>query len=1041
MARVTRCGAALVVTAVLALGFSTSPAAAVPPSGSGGEYYSLTPARVLDTRTAGQGPCVAAGETRFVQVGGLGGLPADASSVVLNVTAVTPTAAGFVTVFPVGVARPGTSSINFVAGQTVPNSVTVGLGTAGQVAVYNHAGCTHLVVDVVGFHSPGTSSSGNPVPGGFSPVTPTRRLDTRTSGSVRTCVASGTAVSATVAGVGGVPLDATSVAMNVTVVSPPGPGFVTAYPAGQARPLASTVNFVTGRTVANATLVKVGAGGKVDLYVFGACVDVVVDVSGFVTAGSSAGGFTGVVPTRFLDTRSSRPCVGQSPRELLVAGVGAVPADAASVTVNLTVVGPTAGGYLTAWPTGAARPTASTVNFEAAQVVSNGATVKVGSGGKVSLFVNAGCADVVVDVVGYTSASPDLTVVRTLAGEPTCHRNGTLSVATAFRPSAMAADSSGNLYFNDGQTQLRRLSAAGTVSTLAVAAPVGAAVDASGNVYFTEQYTVVRKVTPTGVVTTLAGTAGASGAVDGTGAAARFRFAQGVGLDPSGNVYVSDANTVRKVTAAGVVTTLAGTDGLTGTADGTGAAARFTQIRTMHADAVGNLYVVDGTVVRKVSPAGVVTTVAGTQGTSADVDGNRATATFATIYDLAVDGAGLVVTTAASTVRRVAADGTVTTLAGAPGVPGHVDGTGAAARFSSPTAVVRMSSGLLAVADGTGLTFRSVTPGGAVTTVSGGKCSGAPDVDGPASTAVLDYPSGLVVAPTGDVYFTEQNHTVRKISAGGYVSTVAGVNRVPAATDGTGTAARFNYPVGILIAGNGDLVVADEDNATLRRVASTGAVSTWVGAAGSFATVDGLGTAARLNSPYALAQDAVGNVYVAGEGDGTIRKVTPDGGVTTLAGSARVYALSDGSGPAARFSSRVRGLAVGGDGNVYVADTYNNVVRRVTPAGVVTTFAGQQNVYASTDGTGTAAAFDSPESIAAGPDGNLYVGERNGGIRKITLAGEVSTVLPDGTGAPADGTAAVAHIGLVYGLAFGADGTLYVGDADNGAVRVVSVLR
>ena len=207
-------------------------------------------------------------------------------AVALNVTAVAPTAGGFLTVFPAGSPLPGSSNLNFVPGQVVPNMVVVGIGVGGQVSVFNALGTTHVLVDVAGWFS-----------GGFNPIGPTRLLDTRMPGQV--ALQPGEVRNVQITGAAGIPKTATAVALNVTVTGPSAAGFVTVYPSGTATPGTSSVNFGAGRTVPNLVLVGIGAGGRISLANSGGVTPVIVDVTGWFS-----GGFNPVSPSRLADTRS-----------------------------------------------------------------------------------------------------------------------------------------------------------------------------------------------------------------------------------------------------------------------------------------------------------------------------------------------------------------------------------------------------------------------------------------------------------------------------------------------------------------------------------------------------------------------------------------------------------------------------------------------------------------------------------------------------------------------------------------------------------------
>ncbi|MEZ4364381.1 MAG: NHL repeat-containing protein [Kofleriaceae bacterium] len=432
----------------------------------------------------------------------------------------------------------------------------------------------------------------------------------------------------------------------------------------------------------------------------------------------------------------------------------------------------------------------------------------------------------------------------------------------------------------------------------------------------------------------LAGHIGGPGNLDGTGAAARFAFPLGVAVDSAGNVYVADQgnSTIRKVTAAGVVTTLAGTAGMPGSADGTGAEARFSAPMGVAVDSAGNVYVAEGTsTIRKVTAAGVVTTLAGTAGMQGSADGTGAAARFSRPTGVAVDSAGNVYVADQNnfTIRKVTAAGVVTTLAGTAGMQGSADGTGAAARFSGSSGVAVDSAGNVYVAEGTS-TIRKVTAAGVVTTLAGAAgMQGSADGTGAEARFVL--PWGVAVDSAGNVYVADTNNfTIRKVTAAGVVTTLAGAARLRGSEDGTGAAARFAYPWGVAVDSAGNVYVADQSNSTIRKVTAAGVVTTLAGTAGTGGSADGTGAEARFFNPWGVAVDSAGNVYVADANNATIRKVTAAGVVTTLAGTAGMPGSADGTGAEARFSNP-SGVAVDSAGNVYVADRGNSTIRRSRP--------------------------------------------------------------------------------------------------------------
>ncbi|MCX6874734.1 MAG: choice-of-anchor D domain-containing protein, partial [Verrucomicrobia bacterium] len=575
--------------------------------------------------------------------------------------------------------------------------------------------------------------------------------------------------------------------------------------------------------------------------------------------------------------------------------------------------------------------------------------------------------------------------------------------------------------------------------------PGGVAVDGSGNLYVADNgNNTIRKVTSAGVVTTFAGSPGQWGDVDGTGSAARFSYPNGIAVDGNGNLYVANtwSHTIRKVTPAGMVTTLAGRPGYYGSVDDTGNAARFNQPEGIAVDGSGNLYVADTSnhTIRKVTPSGEVTTLAGSPGQWGYVDGTGSDARFFCPTGIAVDGGGslYVADKFNNTIRKVTPSGEVTTLAGSPHHEGSADGTGSAARFSDPYGIAVDSSGNLYVADYANDTIRKVTAAGVVTTLAGSPLQEG-SADGTGGAARFFSPLGIAVDGSGNLYVADEwNHTLRKITPAGLVTTLAGSSGYSGSADGTGSAARYSNPAGISAEGSGNLYVADGSNNTIRKITASGVVTTLAGSPGQWGHVDGTGSAARFLSPEGIAVDGSGNLYVADWGTCTIRKVTPAGMVTTLAGSHEQVGSADGAGGVATFYYP-KGIAVDTSGNLYVADYYNCTIRKVTPSGVVTTLAGSPGRGACADGTGSAARFYYPSGIAVDDSGNLYVVELGCTIRKVTPSGVVTTLAGSfNQSGSADGTGNAARFMKPEGIAGDGRGNLYVADTGNHTIRKVT---
>jgi sugar lactone lactonase YvrE len=640
--------------------------------------------------------------------------------------------------------------------------------------------------------------------------------------------------------------------------------------------------------------------------------------------------------------------------------------------------------------------------------------------------------------------------------------DGPGSTARFNNPSGVARDGAGNLYVADSYNHtIRKITPAGEVSTLAGLAessgsadgpgatarfyyPSAVAVDSAGNLYVADTYNfTIRKITPSGEVSTVAGQAGFLGSADGTGSNARFYYPRGVAVDSTGNLYVADTSnhTLRKITPAGEVSTLAGLAGASGSADGPRATARFYLPRGVAVDSTGIVYVADteNHTLRKVTPAGVVSTLAGVAGASGSADGPGTAARFYEPAGVAVDSAGnlCVADTYNCSIRTITSGGEVSTLAGQAMTWGSADGPGTAARFYHPSGVVMDSAGTIYVADTYNSTLRALTPGGVVSTLAG-RAGQTDGVDGPGSNAHFYHPYDVAVDSAGNAYVADtDNHTLRKITPGGVVSTLAGRAGSQGSADGPGSEARFYHPASVAVDSTGTVYVADYGNNTLRKVTPGGEVSTLAGRAGVSGSADGPGVDARFYGPSGLAVDGIGNLYVADAGNHTIRKVTPAGEVSTLAGLARSYGSADGAGSNARFYYP-SGVAVDSAGTVYVADYYNHTIRKVTPGGEVSTLAGQAGSWGTADGTGATARFYCPSGLAVDSAGTVYVADTdNHTLRLVTPAGKVSTLAGRVRSlGSADGTGSNAQFYYPSGVAVDSTGTLYVADTDNHTIRV-----
>lgn len=333
-----------------------------------------------------------------------------------------------------------------------------------------------------------------------------------------------------------------------------------------------------------------------------------------------------------------------------------------------------------------------------------------------------------------------------------------------------------------------------------------------------------------------------------------------------------------------------------------------------------------------------------------------------------------------------------TTVAGAYNEAGATDGPGADARFVYPFGVATDLGGNVYVPDYGNATIRKITPEGIVSTIAGSAMqSGYWNANG--ANARFGAPEGVAVDVSGNVYVTDHNHTIRKITPLGDVTTLAGSPQEPGSADGNGTNARFNYPNAIAVDASGSLYVTDRQNHTIRKITSDGDVTTFAGTANQAGSADGTGTAARFNGPAGVAVDKQGVVYVADQGNHCVRKISPTGVVTTFAGEPyqsfdpitwQTHTRSaDGVGSAAGFY-QPSGLALDASGNLYVVDTGNRLIRKITPTGIVTTIAGSVDGWGGTDGIGQNVTFLGPVGVAVDGNGNVYVADQSARtIRKL----------------------------------------------------------
>lgn len=765
-------------------------------------------------------------------------------------------------------------------------------------------------------------------------------------------------------------------------------------------------------------------------------------------------------------------------------------------------------------------------------------------------------------------------------------------------PQGVVIDANGTIYFADSSNfRIRKVTPAGVVTTIAgdgysflfygrlrnsangsdasFSYPVGLVLDSANNCLYVADYEndCIRKVSLTGTyaVTTFAGS-GASSSIDGIGTGATFKKPHSIAIDPSGTyLYVTDkiGNKIRRITISNAqVVTIAGT-GAAGTNDSTsGGLATFNEPAGIAVDA-NFIYVNDviGNKVRKIAKTTpyAVTTFAGS-GVSGATDGIGITASFASPTGLTLDGAGnLFVTEWGNKIRKITPSREVTIIAGNE-VQGQVDGNGTAASLYAPAAIaINASTGIAYFSEWGNSVIRKIEllggytispplPAGLSFDNTTGVITGTPTAmnNGPISYAVtgtnyygtstatviittgsvsaltttaantitsttaksggtITSDGGSAILTSGICWSTNQNPTISDTKttngalSGTYTNTMTGLTAsttyyvrayatnsigtnygyqvsfstlisppnisyptsgiftinsplmvlnatntggnsvgitssivtslaggTAGSANGSGTAAQFQNPYGVASDSNGNTFVVDQNNNAVRKITPAGLVSTLAGGDGPGYN-DGIGISAKFNGPKGIATDALGNIYVGDTGNHRIRKIDVLGNVTTIAGSGTA-GFTDGAGTSAKFNSPC-GIAIDASGNIYVADYSNYSIRKIDTSGNVTTIAGN-GLSGFDDGNGTLAKFSAPFSITMDISENIYVTDSNK-IRKITSAGIVSTIAGSIVGSN-DGEATLAQFNYPFGITTDLIGNIYIADTYNNRIRKIS---
>jgi sugar lactone lactonase YvrE len=533
-------------------------------------------------------------------------------------------------------------------------------------------------------------------------------------------------------------------------------------------------------------------------------------------------------------------------------------------------------------------------------------------------------------------------------------------------PPTIISDRAGSLYLLKYGEPISRMAANGTLKPLPVASPTNyrIAIDTDGTVYEAD---------------------GGGGTIYKTGANGnRSLLTRGIGtglpsanatvgiaLGDDGTIYVADADNqlVRKITRAGFMTTLAGT-GTQGAIDGTAINAQFSAPTGIAVDSSGNVYIGDKSsyTIRKIAPDGVVSTLAGLSGTKGAADGKGAAARFVDVSEITVDrsGALIVADTGNSAIRRVSPDGVVTTIAGVLPSRGSNDGPPLASRFYTPSGLARDNAGNIYLGDTDNFAIRKLNAGGDVSTLAG-KAGVKGSQDGVGLAATFTFPQSIALDQQGSIYVADYS-LIRKISNAGEVKLFADAGSV--AVGGSFGRFLFNRPRFIQS-------LAFDARSQLYAIETLGASISKVAPDGSFIPIS-------CNcQPLSVTGDALGNIFIASPG--MIGKISADGAAIILAGaSSLALGWRDGVGANARFSNQISALAVDSNGNIFVCDTGNHTIRKITPSGVVTTIAGKAGIAGTTLGP-LPGLLNSPLGIVIDNAGNLYVTTEDA-VVKITLS-------------------------------------------------------
>ena len=641
------------------------------------------------------------------------------------------------------------------------------------------------------------------------------------------------------------------------------------------------------------------------------------------------------------------------------------------------------------------------------------------------------------------------TIITTIAGtDKSLPVNGVPGTALNLLPyGSGTVDSAGNYYFVDGSVdKVLRLGTDGTITAVAgngiraysgdggsalnasLDTPFGVAADMAGNLYIADSNNQrIRKVTAAGVILTIGGNGLEGESGDGGPAInATLGTPFGIAVDTSGNVYFTEAdgNRLRKISASGVISTLT---------------ASLNQPYGVTVDPSGNVYVADAgnTRVVRIAVSGAVSTI-------------QVPASFNLTYPtgVALDNSGNLYITdyGWSDVLKVTPAGAVSLVAGATmGFSGD-GGPAASAGLNLPYSASPDATGDLFILDFNNARIRKVSPSLIITTVAGNTSAATVGDGGPATLAFLDHPVHAVTDPAGNVYIADLfNYRVRKVSIKGLITTVAGNGTAGYAGDGgSATSASLFDPWDIAVDNAGNLYIADPVDAVIRKVSSTGIISTIAGSpdGDGCQASQGPATAPLLLNPVGVAVDSAQNVYVADNDCNVVWKVSSGGFISVIAGVPGFSGYGGDEGPATNaLLSAPTSVALDAMGNLYIADAGNSLIRRVNPLGTIETVAGvpKQAGYGGDGGRAISALLNMPQGVATDTAGNIYVADSfNLRVRMINAQGIISTIAGTGQNAfSGDGGPAMRAAVAPSGVYIDSAGDVIIADQPNNRVRAI----